>query len=64
MRGGMRRGWAASQTFHVSVVVSEETFGGWQGGHRPRWPSMKPQSTFLRVAIGDGRPTSLGTDTA
>ena len=64
MRGGMRRGWAASRIFPVTVVVTKITFGGCQGGHRPRWPSMKPQSGFPRSAIGDGRPTSPGSVTA
>ena len=58
MRGGMWSGWAASRTFHGSLVASQDAFGGWQGGYRPRWPLPTSITIFLRAAIGDGRPTS------
>jgi hypothetical protein len=64
MRGGMLSGWAASRTGQLSGPESQLTFGGWQGGHRPRWPISPPQSTSLRVAIGDGRPTAPASVTA
>ena len=37
MRGGMWSGWAASRTGQLSDTESQLTFGGWQGGHHPRW---------------------------
>ena len=64
MRGGMLSGWAASRTEKVSDTASQLTFGGWQGGHRPRWPVPPSQRTYLKAAIGDGRPTSPDSVTA
>ena len=64
MRGGMWSGWAASRTGQLSDTESQLTFGGYQGGHRPRWPLPTSTTTFQRAAIGDGRPTSPATVTA
>jgi len=64
MRGGMMSGWAASWTDQLSGTESQHTFGGYQGGHRPRWPVPPSQSTSLRAAIGDGRPTAPASVTA
>jgi hypothetical protein len=36
MRGGMLSGRAASRTGQLLGPESQLTFGGWQGGHRPR----------------------------
>ena len=33
----MWSGWAGSRTFQPTGVASKGTFGGFQGGHRPRW---------------------------
>jgi hypothetical protein len=38
MRGGMMSEWAASRTGQLSDIASQNIFGGYQGGHRPRWP--------------------------
>ena len=35
--GGMTNGCAGSRTFQPPGVASKWTFGGCQGGHRPRW---------------------------
>jgi hypothetical protein len=64
MRGGRMSGWAASRTGQLSDTASQDTFGGYQGGHRPRWPVLPSQSTSLRDAIGDGRPTAPASVTA
>ena len=64
MRGGMMSGCAASRTGQLSGTKSQFAFGGYQGGHRPRWPVPPSQSTSLRAAIGDGRPTSPDSVTA
>jgi hypothetical protein len=37
--GGMWSGCAGSRTFQPPGVASKWTFGGCQGGHRPRWSS-------------------------
>ena len=57
MRGGMSSGWAASRTGQLSDTASQHPFGGWQGGHHPRWQYPPPQSEMITPAIGDGRPT-------
>jgi hypothetical protein len=57
MRGGKLSGWAASRTEQLSDIANQNTFGGWQGGHRSRWPVPPSQRTYLKAAIGDGRPT-------
>ena len=57
MRGGMWSGWAASRTGQLSDTASQHPFGGWQGGHHPRWQYPPPQSEMITPAIGDGRPT-------
>ncbi len=36
-RGGMLSGRAASRTGQLLDTASQHTFGGWQGGHHPRW---------------------------
>ena len=64
MRGGMWSWWAASRTFHISLVASQSKLGGWQGGYRPRWPLPTSITIFPRAAIGDGRPTSPADVTA
>ena len=64
MRGGMLSGWAASRSGQLSGPESQLTFGGWQGGHRPRWPLPTSTITFQRAAIGDGRPTYPASVTA
>ena len=64
MHGGLRSGWAASRTGQLSDTESQLTFGGWQGGHRPRWPFPTSTTTFQRAAIGDGRPTAPASVTA
>ena len=64
MRGGMWSGWAASRTFHGSLVASQDAFGGWQGGYRPRWSFSTSNTAIQRAAIGDGRPTSPADVTA
>ena len=64
MRGGMMSGWAASRIGQLSGTASQNTFGGWQGGHRPRWPVPPSQRSYLKAAIGDGRPTSPDNVTA
>ena len=46
MRGGMLSGWAASRTGQPLGTESQLTFGGWQGGHRPRWPVPPSTTTF------------------
>ena len=56
-RGGMLSGRAASRTGQLSDTASQHTFGGWQGGHRPRWPYTSPRFEIITPAIGDGRPT-------
>jgi hypothetical protein len=43
MCGGMMSGWAASRTSEFSDTASQLTFGGYQGGHRPRWSIPQPQ---------------------
>jgi hypothetical protein len=58
MRGGMMIGWAASRTGQLSDIANQETFGGYQGGHRPRWPILPQQTEFVKATIEDGRPTS------
>jgi hypothetical protein len=55
--GGMLSGRAASRTGQLSDTASQHTFGGWQGGHRPRWQHTYPRFEFITLAIGDGRPT-------
>ena len=57
MRGGMWSGWAASRTGQLSDTASQHPFGGWQGGHHPRWQYPPPQSEMITPTIGDGRPT-------
>ena len=57
MRGGMSSGRAASRTGQLSNTASQHPFGGWQGGHHPRWQYPPPQSEMITPAIGDGRPT-------
>ena len=57
MRGGMWSEWAASRTGQRSDTASQHPFGGWQGGHHPRWQYPPPQSEMITPAIGDGRPT-------
>jgi hypothetical protein len=57
MRGGMWSGWAASRTGQLSDTASQHPFGGWQGGHHPRWQYPPPQSEMITPAIWDGRPT-------
>ena len=37
-RGGMLSGSAASRTVYWSDIASQHAFGGYQGGHHPRWP--------------------------
>jgi hypothetical protein len=64
MRGGMMSGWAASRIGQLSDIANQETFGGYQGGHRTRWPIPPSERTSLRDAIGDGRPTSRVSLTA
>jgi hypothetical protein len=64
MRGGMWSGWAASRTGQLSDPASQDTFGGYQGGHRPRWPIPPQQTEFAKAAIGDGRPTAPVSVTA
>ena len=56
-RGGMLSGSAASRTGQLSDTASQHTFGGWQGGHRPRWQYTDPRLEIITPAIGDGRPT-------
>jgi hypothetical protein len=48
MRGGMISGRAASRTGQLSDSANQETFGGYQGGHRPRWPIPPPQSNVSK----------------
>ena len=55
--GGMLSGRAASRTGQLSDTASQHTFGGWQGGHRPRWQYTSPHFEIISAAIGDGRPT-------
>ena len=57
MRGGMWSGWAASRTGQLSDTASQHTFGGWEGGHHPRWQYTSPPPEHVSPAIGDGRPT-------
>ena len=57
MRGGMWSEWAASRTGQRSDTASQHPFGGWQGGHHPRWQYPPPQSEMITPTIGDGRPT-------
>ena len=57
MRGGMLSGRAASRTGQLLDTASQHTFGGWQGGHRPRWQYTSPRLEIITPAIGDGRPT-------
>ena len=64
MRGGMWSGWAASRTGQLSDTASQHPFGGWQGGHHPRWQYPPPQSEIITPTIGDGRPTWPPNDTA
>ena len=56
MRGGMWSEWAASRTGQRSDTASQHPFGGWQGGHHPRWQYPPPQPEMITPAIGDGRP--------
>ena len=56
-RGGMLSGRAASRTNQLPDSASQHTFGGWQGGHHPRWQYTYPRLEFITLAIGDGRPT-------
>jgi len=55
--GGMWSGRAASRTGQLSDTASQHPFGGWQGGHHPRWQYPPPQSEMITPTIGDGRPT-------
>ena len=64
MGGGMMSGWAASRTGQLSDPANQDTIGGYQGGHRPRWPIQPSQIEFAKAAIGDGRPTSPVSVTA
>ena len=64
MRSGVMSGWAASRTGQLSDTESQFTLGGWQGGHRPRWPVPTSTTTFQSAAIGDGRPTYPASVTA
>jgi hypothetical protein len=64
MRGGVMSGWAASRTGQLSDLASHDTFGGYQGGHRPRWPIPRPHVALRKANIGDGRPTSQASATA
>jgi hypothetical protein len=64
MRGGMRSGWAASRTGQLSDIASQDAFGGYKGGHRPRWPISSSQTDFAKAAIEDGRPTAPASVTA
>jgi hypothetical protein len=57
MRGGMWSGWAASRTSQLSDTASQHPFGGWQGGHHPRWQYSRRRSKTITPSIGDGRPT-------
>ena len=63
-RGGMWSGWAASRTGQLSDTACQHPFGGWQGGHHPRWQYPPPQSEMITPTIGDGRPTWPPNDTA
>ena len=56
-RGGMLSGRAASRTGQLSDTASQHTFGGWQGGHHPRWQYTHLRLEIITPAIGDGRPT-------
>jgi len=56
-RGGMLSGRAASRIGQLSATASQHPFGGWQGGHHPRWQHIYPRFEFITLAIGDGRPT-------
>ena len=56
-RGGMLSGSAASRTGQLLDTASQHTFGGWQGGHHPRWQFPPPQSEMITPTIRDGRPT-------
>ena len=64
MRSGVMSGWDASRTGQLSDTESQFTLGGWQGGHRPRWPVPTSTTTFQSAAIGDGRPTYPASVTA
>jgi hypothetical protein len=55
--GGMWSGWAVSRTGQLSDTASQHPFGGWQGGHHPRWQYPPPQPEMITPAIWDGRPT-------
>ena len=39
--GGMRSERAGSRSFQPSLVASQESFGGCQGGHRSRWSNSR-----------------------
>jgi hypothetical protein len=56
-RGGMWSGWAASRIGQLLDTASQYTFGGWQGGHHPRWQYPWPRFEIVTHAIEDGRPT-------
>ena len=56
-RGGMLSGRAASRTGQLLDTASQHTFGGWQGGHHPRWQYTHLRLEIITPAIGDGRPT-------
>ena len=56
-RGGMLSGRAASRTGQLSDTASQITFGGWQGGHRPRWPIPTQRIESKLSTIEDGRLT-------
>ena len=56
-RGGMLSGWAASRTVQCLDFASQHAFGGYQGGHHPRWPIPTQRIESKLSAIGYGRPT-------
>ena len=47
MPGGMWSGGAGSRSFQPAGVASQQSFGVYQGGHRPRWsyPANRYQTT-------------------
>ena len=49
MRGGMMSGWAASRAGQLSDTASQLSFGGYKGGHRPRWPIPRPQDALRKA---------------
>jgi hypothetical protein len=57
VRGGMWSGWAASRSVQCSDFASQYAFGGYQGGHHPRWPIPTQRIESKLSTIGDGRPT-------